>query len=90
MTNEAPEDIHSWLRVHAISISEISGATDKELLLELQISPVVTTDTLPGLQAQAQPRLFVLGPDAASILLRLLLDKGVVPKDDKIRKPLGH
>ena len=90
MMNEAPEDIHSWLRVHALGLSEISGATEKELLLELQISPVVTTDTLPGRQAQAQPRPFVLGPDAASILLRLLLDEGVVPKPDRTGAFPGH
>ena len=90
MTNEARNDISTWIRVHGISLTEIDGTVQRELLLEFDAAPVLTTDTPLGLLVQAQPERFVLGQDAASILLRLLLDKGVVPKDDKIRKPHGH
>ena len=83
MTNEARKDINTWLRVHALSLTEIEGAAQRELLLELDVAPVLTTDTPPGRQAQAQSQRFVLGQDAASILLRLLLDARVVPKDDR-------
>ena len=90
MTNEAREDINTWIRVHGLSLTELFGTVQREFLLEFDAAPVLTTDTPLGLQVQVQPERFVLGPDAASILLRLLLDAGVVPKDDKIRAPLGH
>ena len=90
MAHEPTEDLNTWLRVHTLSLTNIKGTLQHELLLELGVAPVLTTDTPQGRQVRAQPERLVLGPDAASILLRLLIDAGVAPKDGEIGVPHGH
>lgn len=90
MPDDERIDISKWQRVHALSLTDIHGVDQRELLLELHIAPVVTTEKLPNPQVHALPERFVLGLDAASILLRLLLAAGVEPKDDKTVEHHSH
>lgn len=73
-------DISDWLRVHALSLNDIEGQAERELLLILDTAqPRLSEAPAPGRQGTTRPVALVLGQSAAAILLRLLLSAGVQP-----------
>ena len=73
------DDPGTWLRVHAMSLESIPGQAQAELLLVIDVAPAVLQSSAPGPLETAQCAPLVLGPHAASVLLRALLDAGVQP-----------
>lgn len=79
MTDQ-PDDFDGWLRVHGLSLTQVGGQAQRELLLTLAVYPPrVDGSSPPNPQDTARQIPVVLGPHAASILLRLLLNEGVQP-----------